>query len=88
MCKIASRKLLFSTGSSAGCTVMHPEGWYGEDICIHIADSLHYTAETNIYIIVKQLYFNNKIKGIKSIFKKNKCSDHNPKQPKIYNHSY
>jgi len=68
MCKIASRKLLFSTGSSAGCTVMHPEGWHGGDICIHVADSLHYTAETNICIIVKQLYFNNKIKGRKKYF--------------------
>ena len=31
----------------------------GEDIGIHIADSFHCTAETNI---VKRLYFNNKTK--------------------------
>ena len=52
------------------------------------SDSLHYTAETNIYITVKQLYSSNKIKSRKNILKKNKCSDYNTKQPKIYNHSY
>ena len=39
----------------------------GGDVCIHKADSLYCTAETNS--VVKQLYFNNKIK-----FKNKKCN--------------
>ena len=45
----------------------HLEGWEGDtrgrgygDICIHIADSLCYTAETNN--IVKQLYSSKDVK--------------------------
>ena len=53
----ASGNLLYSSGSSAWCSVMtymvglRVGGWRkvqeGGDICIHIADSLHFTAETN-----------------------------------------
>ena len=49
--------LLYTTGSSAGCSVgtymcgmgggCGREVQEGGDICIHIADSLCYTAETN-----------------------------------------
>ena len=46
--RIASgEKLLYSTGSSARCSVMAWRGGRGGDICIHIADSLHWTGETN-----------------------------------------
>ena len=60
----------------------HLEGWYREgwegdakgrgygDICIHIADSLCYTAETNN--IVKQLYSNKDVLKKKKLLKKNK----------------
>ena len=49
---MASGKPLYSTGNSARCSV---ETWRwdgrenreGGEMCIHIADSLHYTAETN-----------------------------------------
>ena len=47
----ASGKLLCSTGSSAGCSVMtyrgRREAQEGGDICTHTADSLHCTSETN-----------------------------------------
>ena len=47
--------MLYSTRSSARCSVMTEMGGMaggrqvkeGVDICIHIADSLHYRAETN-----------------------------------------
>ena len=58
---IVGRKLLQSTGNSVWCSVMTSMGGEvgvarkgrgteakeGGDICIHIADSLHCTAETN-----------------------------------------
>ena len=54
--QIASGKLLYSTGSSAQCSVMTQRGGEGDgggreaqeggDICIYMADSLHCTAET------------------------------------------
>ena len=58
-----------STGSSARCSVMTWMGGWGwsgrevqegEDVYIHIADSLHCTAKTNN--TVKQLYSNKKEK--------------------------
>ena len=49
--QIAGGKLLYSTGSSAQCSVMTNRGGREAqeegDICTHIADSLHCTAETN-----------------------------------------
>ena len=54
--QIASGNLLYSTGSSAWCSVMTQMGGMGgggrevqegRDICIHIADSLRCTAETS-----------------------------------------
>ena len=56
MYKIDSGKLLCGTGSSAWCSVMTwlggmgvggKEAQEGGDICILIADLLHWTAETN-----------------------------------------
>ena len=48
---IESGKLLYNTGSSAWCAVMILRGGWkvqeGGDTCIHIADSLSCTAETN-----------------------------------------
>ena len=52
---IASGKLLYSTGSSAQCSVITQRGglggWgrgsRGKGICIHMADSYCHTAETN-----------------------------------------
>ena len=51
---IASGNLLYSTGSSAWCSVTTQMGGRGRgevreggDVCIHTADSLHCTAETN-----------------------------------------
>ena len=51
--QMASGNLRYSTGSSARCSVMTQMGGMrgevqeGGDICIHIADSLRCTAETN-----------------------------------------
>ena len=56
--QIASGNLLCSAGSSARCSIMtYLGGWdgggcgrevqEGGEICIHTADSLHCTAETN-----------------------------------------
>ena len=54
--QIAGGNLLYSTGSSAQCSVttyMGDGGWGGREVqeggdrCIHMADSLHCTAETN-----------------------------------------
>ena len=49
--QIASGKLLCHTGSSAWCSVMTQRGGMGVQegghICVHMADSLHSTAESN-----------------------------------------
>ena len=49
--QISSGKLLYSTGSSALCSVMNYRGrrevYKRRDICIHVADSLPCAAETN-----------------------------------------
>ena len=51
MCKIASGNLLYSTGTSARCSVATLMGGMETqeegDIGIHIADSLHCIAEIN-----------------------------------------
>ena len=53
--QVSSGKLLYSMGSSVRCSAMTLEGWdggwegglSGRGQCMHIADSLHCTAETS-----------------------------------------
>ena len=78
-----------STGSPARCSVMTwMGGWgwsgreaqQGEDVCIHIADSLHCTAKTNN--TVKQLYSNKKEK--RELFWSKKAGKGKKKKKRIF----
>ena len=50
-------------------------GSRGRDICIHIADSLHCTAETNTTLSSNYPLFKSKY-----LFLKTLCDDHDPSQ--------